>query len=234
VCLALFATVCTFAFLTFAWVQFRELNTSRQEYRSLRQITAGVEGTMTEEAQYIFNAPHISALDLMMSEVNPDFVCWIRIDGTRIDYPVVRAQDNETYLNLTFTGSYNVHGAVFMDYRNVGDFVPHIIIYGHHTRHGNMFSDLHRFLNADFLSQNQYITIIVNDRIVIYEIFSARRTDIYDPAFFLDFSAAGAFHAFLERNGAPSDTLQVITMSTCVSAGNDNERVVVQGALRTS
>lgn len=30
---------------------------------------------------------------------NNDFVGWIKIDGTEIDYPVVQAEDNDYYLN---------------------------------------------------------------------------------------------------------------------------------------
>jgi len=230
--LAVFATACTLFFFTFAIQMLRSYRISGEEYNELRYLAAAVEA----EADIQPPAPalHISALDMMMSEINADFICWIRIEGTRIDYPVVRAGDNETYLHLTFAGTENAHGAIFMDYRNFGDFVPHIIIYGHNTRHGNMFTDLHRFLDTDFKARHPYITIIVNDRIVRYEIFSARRTDVYDPAFFLDFSEAGAFHAFLGRINAPEDAAQVITLSTCVSAGNDAERMVVQGVLRNT
>jgi hypothetical protein len=76
------------------------------------------------------------------------------------------------------------------------------------------------------------ITLIVNDRIVEYEVFSARATNINDPAYFLDFSTAGSFVTFLERCGAPADARQIITLSTCVSGNDKDERVVVQGSLR--
>ncbi|MCL2204696.1 MAG: sortase [Defluviitaleaceae bacterium] len=235
-CLALLTTACTVVFFVIAAGYMRELNTARGENDALRQMAAAMEAEVvpTYEVLRLSDILHVSAFDLMMSEINPDFVCWIRIEGTRIDYPVVRGRDNEQYLHLTFTGTYNAHGAVFMDYRNIGDFVPHIIIYGHHTRHGNMFSDLHRFLDGDFKRENPIITLIVNDRLVKYEIFSARRTDVNDPAFFLDFGEAGAFHDFVRATGAPPDALQILTLSTCVSAGDDDERVIVQGALRNT
>jgi sortase B len=119
-----------------------------------------------------------------------------------------------------------------MDYRCAGEYVPHIIIYGHNTRYGDMFRELHRFLDEQFLAEYPIITLKVNDRTVEYEIFSARKTDIYDPAYHLDFSAPGSFRAFAERNGAPPNAAQIITLSTCVSGNNDDERVIVQGALR--
>ena len=230
ICLATLTTACTVIFFAVAFQHFREMNAARTEYNTLRAVASqrDIEAETHVAAQF---PQHINVFDAMMREINPHFVCWIRIEGTRIDYPVVRAQDNEQYLQRTFAGAENEHGAVFMDYRNMGDFVPHIIIYGHNTRYGNMFSDLHRFLNQDFLAENPYITLITDGRVVNYSIFSARRTDIHDPAFFLDFSEQGAFHHFLYRIGAPADATQIITLSTCVSGNNADERVIVQGAL---
>ena len=83
------------------------------------------------------------------------------------------------------------------------------------------------------MAENNIITLTVNGRRVDYEIFSARLTDIYDPAYHLNFSYPGAFAAFLERNNAPEWSEQIITLSTCVTRGNDDERLVVQGVLIT-
>ena len=118
-----------------------------------------------------------------------------------------------------------------MDYRNVGEYVPHIIIYGYNTADGSKFGSLRNFLDDDFLANYSMITLRVNDRLIEYEIFSVRLTDVTDPAYFLDFGTPGSFRAFLERNGAPLDAVQILTLSTCVSRGDDDERLVVQGAL---
>ncbi|MCL2188383.1 MAG: class B sortase [Defluviitaleaceae bacterium] len=231
VCLAVFATACTVIFVAFVLQHITAHSHSRNENNALRQMAVRFDvGSDTYMPSPVL-ATHIHAFDALMREINPNFVCWIRIEGTRIDYPVVRAQDNERYLTLTFTGTYNENGAVFMDYRNTGDFVPHLIIYGHNTRYGTMFSDLHRFLCAQFLAQHNTISLIINGEVVEYKIFCARRTDIYDPAFFLDFTEAGAFHDFLARINAPENAVQILTLSTCVSGNNINERVLVQGAL---
>lgn len=47
---------------------------------------------------------------------NNDFVGWINIDGTEIDYPVVQADDNDYYLNHNFDREKESRGTVFMDY----------------------------------------------------------------------------------------------------------------------
>jgi sortase B len=170
-----------------------------------------------------------------MREINAEYVGTLVIDGTEIDYPVVRGNDNLKYLNTTFYGDENMAGAIFMDYRCVGDYVPHIIIYGHELADfdGNriMFGGLHDFLDGQYLAEHPEIMFIENGRVSEFEIFSARITDINDPAYFLDFSAPGSFQSFAERNGAPPDAEQIITLSTCVGADND-KRVIVQGTLK--
>ena len=95
-----------------------------------------------------------------------------------------------------------------------------------------MFGDLRKFLNEEYLSEHPVITLIENDRVIEYEIFSVRRTDINDPAYFVDFSAPGAFETFLERNDAPPDAAQILTLSTCVTGTNKNARLIVQGCIR--
>jgi hypothetical protein len=90
---------------------------------------------------------------------------------------------------------------------------------------------LHEFLDEQFLAEHPTIMWMENDKLYEFEIFSARQTDIHDPAYRLDFNADNSWAAFLERNGAPSDAEQVITLSTCIGTDNDR-RMIVQGALQ--
>ena len=143
----------------------------------------------------------------------------------------MRGEDNEKYLNTSFFNERNSLGALFMDYRCEGDYVPHIIIYGHNARSGVLFGGLRKFLNKTYLEEHPIISLRVNDRIVEYEIFSARSTTVDDPAYDLDFNSPGAFQAFAEKNGAPPDAVQILTLSTCVSGNNKDERVILQGFL---
>jgi sortase B len=178
--------------------------------------------------------PDISPFDAHWLDINPDYVGWLKIDGMDIHFPVVRGSDNEKYLTTTFTGEENILGAVFMDYRCTGE-NPHIIIYGHqvHDEQDNklVFGSLHEFIDELFLAEHPTIMWMENDSLYEFEIFKARQTDIYDPAYLLDFSDPGSWAAFLDRNGAPAEAEQVITLSTCIGADNDR-RMIVQGALK--
>jgi sortase B len=228
ICFIVTAIVCVLLLLAVIHTHLYGVTASRQEHASLLELAEALD--LFESADE--HRPYVSVFDREMREINPDYVCWISIDGTGINYPVVRGNDNERYLNRTFYGEDNIYGAIFMDYRCRDENTPNIIIYGHNTRTGDMFSGLHRFLNARYITEHPVIVLKINDRYLEYEIVTARKTNINDPAYFLDFSAPGSFTAFLERNGAPLDATQIITLSTCVSAGNNDERVIVQGVRR--
>jgi len=222
---ALFTTIIVVAHLS-------SIRASQVEYDHLRELAGDIETQPGEDGLF-----HLGALDAEMLQINPDYVGWIRIDGTDIDYPVVRGTDNEKYLHTSFYGEENITGAVFMDYRNVGDLtthklgesLPHIIIYGHNLQQGGMFSDLRRLLNSQFYEEHRIITLIVNDKHIEFEIFSARRTDIHDPAYDLNLDNPRSFARFADKIDAPLRATQIITLSTCIRGGSDDARIVVQG-----
>lgn len=83
--------------------------------------------------------------DALLAE-NPDTVAWLYVPNTKINYPVVRGEDNEYYLTHSFDGDEGWlanYGTVFLDYRNNPDWSDaSYFIYGHHMNDGSMFSDL--------------------------------------------------------------------------------------------
>lgn len=81
-----------------------------------------------------------------LKKINPDVVAWLTAEGTEIDYPVVLGTDNDYYLRHLFTGERNKLGAIFMDYRNDGDFSDkNTILYGHNMKDSSMFSSLTKY-----------------------------------------------------------------------------------------
>ena len=62
------------------------------------------------------NLPNLSPFDAYWQDANPNYVGWLRIDSTNIDFPIVRGTDNVRYLTTTFRGEENIAGAIFMDY----------------------------------------------------------------------------------------------------------------------
>lgn len=93
-------------------------------------------------------------------EISSDIRGWIRLEGTRVDYPVMQSKDNDFYLNRAVNGDWNKVGTPFMDFRNEGDFSDRMtVIYGHYMGDGSMFTDIHNYKSQKFYDEHPYIDL---------------------------------------------------------------------------
>ena len=99
-----------------------------------------------------------------LKEINPDVCGWICIEGTNIDFPILRGEDNELYLNTDFYGKQSFMGSIFMDYRCAADFSDDFtLIYGHNVKGGRMFADLCKFKDQSFFDAHPYAVLELPD-----------------------------------------------------------------------
>ena len=108
---------------------------------------------------------------------NPETVGFLKI-GSIVSLPVVqRENDNNHYLNHTFSGDESAEGALFLDGMN--RLVPEddcLIVYGHNMHNGTMFGNLRMYLNRDFFRSSDLIsfdTIYENRQYVPFAAFNA-------------------------------------------------------------
>lgn len=81
---------------------------------------------------------------------NPNCVGWLKVDGTRINYPVMfTPSDPEYYLHRNFEGAESSAGTPFLGKGCLVD-GNSSIIYGHHMNDGSMFATLTKFDNPEF------------------------------------------------------------------------------------
>jgi sortase B len=223
------------------WLGLRDDAAAQTEYANLRELVAGIVTEITppqppaisverteqepisieeEEQAGTAPAPDPMASISALAEINPDFIGWIVLPGTTIDYPVVRGPDNALYLRTTFGGGTNPAGAIFMDYRCAEGFdAPVGLIYGHNMRDGSMFSQLTEYLDREFMENHRKIIVLTADgERLVYHIFEARRTDAWDDVYTFDFPAAG-------------DAGRLLILSTCLNGANRDERLLVFAAL---
>ena len=173
---------------------------------------------------------------------NPDFIAWLRIPGTNVDYPVVQTDDPDYYLNHTFSGKSSVVGTLFSladaDYAAPG---RNIAIYGHHLRSSGekMFTSLMRYKNPDFYEDNKTVVLDSLYRRSEYTIFAVVNMKVgdWEPSRTM-FSGDAAFMAFVNR--AKSESLydtgvevgaddHILTLITCDRsyAGKEGRLVIL-------
>lgn len=173
---------------------------------------------------------------------NDDFIAWIKIPGTNVDYPVVWTDDAEYYLHHTFTGKQGAAGTLFSlmktDYS-----IPsrNIAIYGHHLKSTGekMFTSLMRYKNPEFYEDNQTIVLDSLYRHSEYTIFAVVNMKVgdWEPSR-TTFSGDAAFMAFVNR--AKSESLydtgvevgaddHILTLITCDRsyAGKEGRLVIL-------
>ena len=171
---------------------------------------------------------------------NRDFIAWLYIPGTGVNYPVVWSDDSDYYLNHTFTGRASSVGTLLSLCRT--DYAApsqNIAIYGHHLRTNNMFTPLLSYKKQSFWQEHDSIVLDSLYRRETYRVFAALNMNIqeWDPSV-ADFPSGEAFMAFVQRAQALSfydtgvevnEENEIVTLITCDRsyAGADGRMVVM-------
>lgn len=102
---------------------------------------------------------------------NSDCIGWLRISGTKIDYPVMQTKGNpQYYLRRDFNKQYSYMGTPFMDSRCDINYDNNLIVYGHNMKDGKMFADLLRYKDKDYCKLHNIINFITPNEVQKYEV----------------------------------------------------------------
>lgn len=109
-------------------------------------------------------------------ESNSDFVGWISVDGTQINYPVMQSRDKpDYYLNHSFEKEFSRFGVPYLDSACAIGRSNNLIVYGHHMNDGSMFAELVKYKEPEFWLEHQFIefnTLDAKDRYVVISAFA--------------------------------------------------------------
>lgn len=88
---------------------------------------------------------------------NTDFFGWIKIPGSKIDYPVMHSPDEaERYLHADFNRNYSYAGTPFLKAACTAD-SDNLLIYGHNMLDGSMFRSLLKYENRSYWEEHPTI-----------------------------------------------------------------------------
>lgn len=177
---------------------------------------------------------------ITLEKINSDVVGWLVAEGTKIDYPVVRGEDNDFYLNYLFTGDRHKMGLIFMDYRFQSDFSDkNIIIYGHNMNDGSMFSSLEKYEDQRYYDSASTMLLYTPFGDFAIELFAGNIVDGTYESIQFDFKNSNDFQSHIDllkkKSTFKSDTIvnaedQIITLVTCSDEFN-NARDALYGKL---
>lgn len=179
---------------------------------------------------YAENSPVYVDFD-ELKELGPDVIGWIYLPDTVINYPVVRAQDNEYYLTRFIDGRESSGGSIFADCACAPDFSgSNTILYGHNMRNGSMFAPVALYAEQDYYDAHpvMYInTPTQNYKLVIFSGFTtqaetfAYQTEFASDQEYAEFLSAVCRLSDIKCGVVPGPEARIVTLSTCVYVFDD-------------
>lgn len=175
-----------------------------------------------------------------LKNINSDTVGWIKVNGTNINYPFVKANDNEYYLKHTFDKSSNKKGWVYLDYRNnIDNLSKNTILYAHGLVNNQMFGSMRKVIKPSWYNNksNHIITIATPSGNQKWQVFSTYTIEPESYYITTNFSSDDEFNTFINTikqrsvydykvNVTTND--KVLTLSSCY---DDKKRMVLHAKL---
>ena len=178
-----------------------------------------------------------------LSEKNSDFVGWLSIEDTTIDYPVMKSSesDPEYYLHRDFDKDYSYSGTLFIGSGCNAD-SDAFVIYGHNMNSGSMFGSLDSYKSGSFALEHKDIVFRTQKENRVYRVFAAFQTKLLpeDSNEFAYYRSVGKLSkgeydkalesiqglSMISTNEAPKYPQQIMFLSTCYYHTDDGRFVV--------
>ncbi len=159
-----------------------------------------------------------------------DYVAWLTLDDTSIDYPIMQADNNSKYLNMDPYGDYSLAGSIFLDSRNASDFSDsYSLVYGHHMTGGYMFGALDKYYDEAFFDAHRKGELIVGEAVYELEVFAMLLTDANEDKLFNPQGSDKVFKVAEEASMYYREPASehVLALSTCKDPGSTTRTVVL-------
>lgn len=207
-------------------------------YEYVRASQAETQLSEELRAEYRQPKPSVAMKDRFegLRAVNEDIVGWIQVTGSKVDYPVLQARNNDYYLRRNALKEYAIHGSIFMDATSDASANKlQTVIYGHNMKDGSMFGSLSQLKKIEAFEKNPQVIYEYPGGKSTWDIFSVYIYKGGDRFFEFEFASQAEFGRYVqecaERNmhGALELTeipARILTLVTCTYEF-DNSRLIV-------
>ena len=231
-------------------LDFAKQSRADQEFDSLRSQLPVVEASTAGEnsSPAVFPQTPQQRYGSLAGQ-NQDFVGWIHIDGTAIDYPVMQTpKQPDYYLNHDFQKAYSPYGVPYADSRSDLSTGP-ILVYGHHTKNQGMFGALINYEQESYAKEHPTIQFDTLERFGFYQVAMVVKTtaseqdpkafNYVDAAFaeneqaFQSFLASCKSHALYSTAESVAFGDELLLLSTCEYSQQDGRLLIVAKLTQT-
>ena len=186
---------------------------------------------------YIPTEKHTKSFE-ELQKINPDIIGWIRVNETNINYPLLQAEDDDTYMNTDAEGRYSLSGAIFLHCVNKPDFSDfNNIIYGHHMEKHMMFGDVGLFTEKKYFDEHPYGNLFFDGKDHGIEFYALLQADAYNEKIFsvcADTSKTRQAYlqeieanAIYRRNIKITENDHLVLLTTCTSEMTNGRNILV-------
>jgi sortase B len=163
--------------------------------KALKEQQEALKNQMTDVSKEPVKNEILPKFEPLYNE-NKDFIGWLTISDTIIDYPVMQLIDDENYyMSHDFDKNENINGCLVLDsdsvsgvgskkydYENGKKPSTNLIIHGHNMKSGAMFGTLLSYDDETFLKEHNKIKFssLYEDR--EYEVISVFYSQVYNKS----------------------------------------------------
>lgn len=221
----LFVCVCVFAYSAF------QLGKIFYDYYMIEKETTEIVTTyVTEEKDD--DDPINRVVDFeKLKERNKDVIGWLYIPDTKIDEPILKGENNNSYLYTDIDKKSNKAGSVFIDEINKTDFNDdNTIIYGHNMKNGSRFHDIRYYVEQDYSDAHHTVYIYLPDGSVnVYDAYASAiieaDSDLYQKGINYKKYTQSVIDQSKVKGEVSAEQKPLIMLSTCYN-GTDNRYVL--------
>lgn len=220
--------------------RFLDDKKTENEFSDLQSMIDTAATPAPAEESEPSNAAKFAAL----KDQNSDFMGWISIEGTSLDFPVMYAPNNKDYyLKHDFKHQYSDYGVPYLDEKTtIGANAQsdNLIVYGHNMKTGTIFGCLTEYKKAAYYQEHPTIEFDTLYGDAKYEVFAAFAIDVVQDTSFVynqyidmdedtynDYVAEVIRRSDVDSGIRPVYGEQLLTLSTCEYSSANGRYVVV-------
>lgn len=173
-----------------------------------------------------------------LQKINPDVFGWIRINDTNVNYPLLQAEDDDTYMNTDAEGNYSLSGSIFLHCANAPDFSDfNNLIYGHHMEKHKMFGDVGLFTEKKYFDEHPYGNLFFDGKDHGIEFYALFQADAYNERLFSvcpetseakqEYLQEILDNALYKRNLNVTEEDHLVLLITCTSEMTNGRNILV-------
>lgn len=238
-------------FIFFTTLSFLLIIIILQKYWSIKKDIIDIEKIQSKITKDSIDCSNIKNAILPqyinLYKENNDFIGWLKIENTQINYPVMYTPNNKNfYLYKNWNKEDSKIGIPYIDERCNIENSENLIIYGHCMKNGQMFGTLKKYKNQEYYEQHKTIKFNTLYEEQEYEIVSVFVTKVFyegdkiDEDFlyydYVELDDEGRYQQFIENiqkksiykiNKELNNGDKFITLSTCDYSFKNARLVIV-------